>query len=133
MVLQHVADPARVVQDPWAQPAGQICTAHNYMIIPQTGGRDILVSAWYEGGTSVADMTNPAKTAEIGFFDAQSNPDSSNVWSSYWYNGFIYANDEGRGLDTLAFNDARAENTVELPFFNPQTQMNVIPPDPAHL
>jgi hypothetical protein len=115
---------------PRPQPAGEICTAHNYTIIPQTDGRDILVSAWYEGGTSIADMTNPAKTTEIGFFDAQGNPEPSNVWSSYWYNAYIYVNDEGRGLDTLAFNDARAENAVTLPFFNPQTQMNVIPQTP---
>ena len=115
---------------PRPQPKGETCTAHNYTIIPQTDGRMILVSAWYEGGTSVIDMTNPAQAKEIGFFDAQGNPASSDAWSSYWYNGFIYVNDIARGLDTLAFNDARAENAVTLPFFNPQTQMNVIPQNP---
>jgi serralysin len=48
------------------------------------------------------------------------------VWSSYWYNGYIYVNDEGRGLDIMKFNDARVENAVTLPFLNPQTQMNLI-------
>jgi hypothetical protein len=115
---------------PRPQPVGETCTAHNYTIIPQPDGRQILVSAWYEGGTSVIDMTNPAAASEIGFFDAQANPASSDAWSSYWYNGFIYVNDIARGLDTLAFNDPRAENAVELPFFNPQTQMNVIPQNP---
>jgi hypothetical protein len=115
---------------PRPQPANEICTAHNYNIIPQTNDRDILVSAWYQGGTSVIDMTQPAQAKEIGFFDAQGNPASSNAWSSYWYNGFIYVNDIARGLDTLAFNDPRKEAAVTLPFFNPQTQMNVIPQTP---
>jgi hypothetical protein len=109
-------------------PAPQICTAHNYTIIPQTDDRDILVSGWYQGGTSVIDMTDPAAAEEIGFYDlAGISGTGSNSWSSYWYNGFIYVNDIGRGLETLAFNDARKENAVTLPFFNPQTQMNVIP------
>jgi hypothetical protein len=113
------------VQPP--NPAPQICTAHNYTIIPQTDDRDILVSGWYQGGTSVIDMTDPAAAEEIGFYDlAGPSGTGSNSWSSYWYNGYIYVNDIGRGLETLAFNDARKENAVTLPFFNPQTQMNVI-------
>jgi RTX calcium-binding nonapeptide repeat (4 copies) len=111
------------------QPVGgdpQICTAHLYNYVPQTDDRDILVSAWYEGGTSVADATNTGGVTEIGFYDAQANPAASDVWASYWYNGFIYVNDIVRGLDTMAFNDARVENAVELPFFNPQTMMNTI-------
>jgi hypothetical protein len=114
---------------PRPQPLDEICTAHNYTIIPQTDDRDILVSAWYKGATSVIDMTDPANAKEIGFYDVQAGPgiaDDSNVWSSYWYNGYIYANDIQRGLDTLAFNDARKENAVTLPFFNPQTQMSLI-------
>jgi hypothetical protein len=115
---------------PRPQPVGEICTAHLYNYVPQTDGRDILVSAWYEGGTSVADATNPGGVTEIGFYDAQANPASSDVWASYWYNGFIYVNDIARGLDTMAFNDARVENAVTLPFFNPQTMMNTIPQTP---
>jgi hypothetical protein len=117
---------------PRAQPVGEVCTAHLYNFVPQTSQRDVLVSAWYEGGTSVADTTNPAIAKEIGFYDVQtpvpggSTPISSDVWSSYWYNGFIYVNDEGRGLDIMRFNDARVEDAVTLPFLNPQTQMNVI-------
>jgi hypothetical protein len=112
---------------PRPQPKGEICTAHLYNYVPQTDDRDILVSAWYAGATSVADATNPGGVKEIGFYDAQGNPALSNVWASYWYNGFIYVNDISRGLDTIAFNDARVENAVTLPFFNPQTMMNTIP------
>jgi hypothetical protein len=116
---------------PRAQPAGEICTAHNYNIIPKTDDTDILVSAWYEGGTSVIDMTNPAAATEVGYYDAQANPASSDAWSSYWYNGFIYVNDIARGLDTMAFNDPLKDGFVALPFFNPQTQMDLIPQTPA--
>jgi Ca2+-binding RTX toxin-like protein len=111
---------------PRAQPKGETCTAHLYNFVPQTNQRDILVSAWYAGGTSVADSTNPGQAKEIGFYDAQANPDASDVWASYWYNGYIYVNDIVRGLDTMRFNDARVEDAVTLPFFNPQTQMNLI-------
>jgi hypothetical protein len=117
---------------PRAQPIDEVCTAHLYNFVPQTSTRDVLVSAWYEGGTSVADSTNPAQTKEIGFYDVRTavpggtTPITSDVWSSYWYNGYIYVNDEGRGLDIMKFNDARVEDAVTLPFLNPQTQMNLI-------
>jgi RTX calcium-binding nonapeptide repeat (4 copies) len=118
---------------PRPQPKGENCTAHLYNFIPQDDDRDILVSAWYKGATSVADATQPAQTKEIGFYDVQAGAgltDDSDVWASYWYNGFIYVNDIQRGLDTLAFNDARAENAMTLPFFNPQTQMDLIAQTP---
>jgi RTX calcium-binding nonapeptide repeat (4 copies) len=117
---------------PRAQPKDEVCTAHLYNFVPQSNPRDILVSAWYEGGTSVADSTNPAQTKEIGFYDVKtavpggSTPITSDVWSSYWYNGYIYVNDEGRGLDIMKFNDARVEDAVTLPFLNPQTQIDLI-------
>jgi hypothetical protein len=118
---------------PRAQEKPQVCTAHLYNFVPQTDDRDILVSAWYEGGTSVANTTNPAAATEIGYYDAQtpvpggSTPITANQWSAYWYNGYIYVNDEHRGLDVLKLNDLRVENAVTLPFLNPQTQMELIP------
>jgi Ca2+-binding RTX toxin-like protein len=106
--------------------------AHLYNYVPQTSQRDILVSSWYFGGTSVADTTNPALAKEIGYYDAQTplpggaTPVKSDVWTSYWYNGYIYVNDIGRGLETYRLTDSRVEDAVTLPFFNPQTFMNVI-------
>jgi hypothetical protein len=118
---------------PRPQAKGENCTAHNYNVIPQTNGRDILTSAWYSGGTSMIDFTNPANAKEIGYYDANSpttggttNVDSD-VWSSYWYNGYVYVNDIQRGFEVLQFNDSRANAAIQLPFLNPQTQMSTIP------
>ena len=113
---------------PRAQGETQNCTAHLYNFIPMTNGRELVVSAWYQGGTSVIDWTNPARPKEIGFYDAAAStgPGPSNVWASYWYNGYVYVNDIFRGLEVYALNDPRVDAAVTLPFFNPQTQMNLI-------
>jgi len=115
-----------------ARQAPGICTAHNYNTIPTSDGRRITVSAWYTGGTSVIDYTDPTNPKEIGFYQANSprngvGPDvPANTWSSYWYNGYIWANDIVRSLDLFAFNDPRVETEIDLPHLNPQVQENVI-------
>ncbi|MBP8072947.1 MAG: hypothetical protein KAY20_05235, partial [Brevundimonas sp.] len=43
---------------PSAQGATENCVAHNGMIIP-VPGRDLMVQAWYQGGVSVMDFTDP--------------------------------------------------------------------------
>jgi hypothetical protein len=118
---------------PRPQAKNENCTAHNYNFIPQTNGNDIMTSAWYTGGTSMIDFTNPTAPKEIGFYDANSPVTGgttnvgSDVWSSYWYNGYVYVNDILRGFEVLDFNDSRANAAVTLPFLNPQTQMSPIP------
>ncbi|HVL64945.1 MAG TPA: hypothetical protein VM573_07225 [Actinomycetota bacterium] len=118
----------------------QACTAHNYNFIPLNNGKYIVVSAWYEGGTSVINWTNVYNPREIAWFDADSPVNGtgpsirSDVWSSYWYNGFIYVNDglqrgdsnEERGLDVLSLRHRALSGEVELDFLNPQTQMELI-------
>jgi hypothetical protein len=109
-----------------------ICTAHNYNTIPLNNGRRVLVSAWYSGGTSVVDYTNPAKPRELGYYVLNSpvngvGPDVQGVsWSSYWYNGWVYDNDIPRGLEVLSFTHNVLAGEVDLPFLNPQTQMDLI-------
>ena len=133
---------------PRPQSAEQVCTAHNYNVIPLRNGRDVLASAWYEGGTSVIDFTDPRRAREIAFYDANSPVNGtgpavrSDVWSSYWYNGFIYANDGlcrqpagatceqdangERGLDVFSLTTGVAASAQRLPFLNPQTQHGLI-------
>jgi hypothetical protein len=96
------------------------CTMHNFNFVPGVE-RDILVSAAYTGGTTVADLTNPADPVEIGFY-RPGDPISANAWSSYWHNGHIYANDINRGLDVFAIDHPAVEGAATLNRDNPQTQ-----------
>lgn len=73
---------------------GPWCTAHNLNFVADT--RQAVVS-WYTGGTSVVDFSNPTLPVEVAYFRAE----ESNSWSSYWYDGRIWVNDLGRGIDVL--------------------------------
>jgi hypothetical protein len=95
------------------------CTMHNYNFVPGIK-RDILVSAAYHGGTTVADVTDPANPEEIGFYEAQTP--HATTWSSYWHNGFIYANDIDRGVDVFSLDHASLRGAARLSRDNPQTQ-----------
>jgi hypothetical protein len=80
------------------------CVAHNGSLIPVIG-RDIMVQAWYQGGISVWEFTDPANPRELAWFDR--GPLSADrlvpggSWSAYWYNGLIYSSDIQKGLDVL--------------------------------
>jgi hypothetical protein len=101
------------------RPQGSIyCSVHNGNIIP-VDGRYILVAAWYGGGTSVVDFTDPSNPREIAYYLATTGRGRSDAWSSYWYNGKIYTNDITRGLDV--FNIAL---TSSAPFGDTWTHLN---------
>ena len=118
---------------PAAQTATENCVAHNGNLVP-VPGRDIKVQAWYQGGVSVFDFTDPARPFEIAFFDRGPMSDSmlltSGYWSTYWYNGYIYGSEIGRGLDVLQLvpsehltaNELEAARLVRQVQLNPQSQ-----------
>jgi hypothetical protein len=118
---------------PRPQEKGQVCTAHNYNFIPTNDGKYIMASAWYEGGTSMIDFTDVENPVEVGFYDANSpivggGPNvSSDVWSSYWYNGYVHVNDISRGYEVYSFDrpDLTA-NAQTLAWLNPQVQHELI-------
>ncbi|MDP9444269.1 MAG: hypothetical protein M3P83_07935 [Actinomycetota bacterium] len=97
------------------------CTMHNFNVLPMAG-RYVGVSAAYSGGTTVFDFTNRSAPVELGHND----PHGANTWSSYWYNGFVYTNDTGRGFDVMLFADSARAHAKRLPHLNPQTQEQVI-------
>ena len=119
---------------PGVQSASENCVAHNGNLVP-VPGRDVMVQAWYEGGTSVFDFTDPKKPVEIAYFDR--GPMSAEqltlggYWSTYWYNGNIYGSEIGRGLDLFALtpsehltqNEIDAATLVRAERFNPQLQI----------
>jgi hypothetical protein len=73
---------------------GGWCTAHNLNFVGKT--RQAVIS-WYTGGTSIVDFSDPLFPSEVAYF----TPDNANVWSSYFFDGFVYVNDLNRGIDVL--------------------------------
>jgi LVIVD repeat len=124
---------------PAPQTVTENCVAHNGSLIP-VPGRDIMVQAWYQGGISLVDFTDPAHPKEIAFFDR--GPMDANklvlagFWSAYWYNGNIYGSEIGRGLDVLTLkpseylsqNEIDATKLVTMDRFNPQLQTKLVWP-----
>ena len=118
---------------PAAQTQFENCVAHNGSLIP-VPGRDIFVQAWYQGGISVVDFTDPDDPKEIAFFDRGPMSDSTLVsggfWSAYWYNGHIYGSEMARGLDVFALkpseflsaNEIAAAKLVKVNELNVQDQ-----------
>jgi hypothetical protein len=121
---------------PAAQSESENCVAHNGSLIP-VPGRDIKVQAWYQGGISVMDFTDPNNPVEIAYFDRGPIDPKMLVmgghWSAYWYNGRIYASEIARGLDIfelspskfLSQNEIDAAKTVRLAELNVQNQEKI--------
>jgi hypothetical protein len=121
---------------PVPQTETENCVAHNGSIVP-VPGRDIMVQAWYQGGLSVFDFTDPEHPFEIAYFDRGPISDTETVlggfWSTYWYNGFVYGAEIVRGLDVfeltpsehLSQNEIDAARAVVYATFNPQNQPQV--------
>jgi hypothetical protein len=102
-----------------------LCTAHNFNTVPTRTGADVLVSAWYDGGTTVLDFTDPAAARQLGFYTAKA-PRPATTWSSYWYRGFIYGNNyengaQSRGIDVMAIGDPLLKKAIKVNRLNPQT------------
>jgi hypothetical protein len=124
---------------PAPQTSFENCVAHNGSLIP-VPGRDIMVQAWYQGGISVFDWTDPAHPVEIAFHDRgpvdSTKMGSGGSWSAYWYNGAIYSSEISRGLDVfeltpsgfLSQNEIDAAKTVKLEYFNTQGQPKIVWP-----
>ena len=124
---------------PAPQTAEEVCVAHNGSLIP-IPGRDVMVQAWYQGGISVFDWTDPARPVEIAFFD-RGPVDSTRLanggyWSAYWYNGVIVGSEIARGLDIfeltpsgfISQNEIDAAESVRLDYFNVQGQPKFVWP-----
>ncbi len=121
---------------PVPQKATENCVAHNGSLVP-VPGRDIKVQAWYQGGVSVFDFTDPDDPYEIAYFDRGAMSDDelqvAGYWSTYWYNGHIYGTEIARGFDVfeltpsehLTENELAAAELVTLDQFNPQHQPRI--------
>lgn len=83
------------------------CTAHNYNFVP---GTRTLVSAWFTGGTTVEDLTNPLTPVRV----AQYQPEGVDAYTAHWYAGRIYIADMKRGLEAITV-DGIAEKPAATP------------------
>jgi hypothetical protein len=95
------------------------------------------VQAWYQGGISVVDFTDPGQPFEIAYFDRGPIDPQMLVlggdWAAYWYNGNIYASEIARGLDVfeltptkfLTQNEIDAAKTVRVTELNVQNQQKI--------
>jgi hypothetical protein len=125
---------------PAAQADTENCVAHNGSLVP-VPGRDIEVQAWYQGGVSLMDFTDPVHPFEIAYFDRGPIDPKMLVlggeWSAYWYNGFIYGSEIARGLDVfeltptkfLTQNEIDAAKTVRVTELNVQNQQKLAWPE----
>jgi hypothetical protein len=103
-----------------------------------------MVQAWYQGGISVFDWTDPRHPHEIAYFD-RGPMDSTRMvgagsWSAYWYNGVIVSSEIARGLDIfeltpsayLTQNEIDAAKSVHFDYQNTQGQPKFVwPATPA--
>jgi len=121
---------------PAAQADTANCVAHNGSLVP-VPGRDIEVQAWYQGGVSVMDFTDPAHPFEIAYFDRGPIDPKMLIlggqWSAYWYNGYVYGSEIARGLDVfeltptkfLTQNEIDAARAVQVAELNVQNQQKL--------
>src|SRR3989454_238618 len=124
---------------PAPQTPNENCVAHNGSLVP-IPGRDIMVQAWYHGGISVFDWTDPAHPKEIAYFDRGPMDSTKFVgagsWSAYWYNCYIVSSEIARGLDILELqpsgflsqNEIDAAKLVHFAFLNVQHQPKLVWP-----
>jgi hypothetical protein len=124
---------------PAPQTGFENCVAHNGSLIP-IPGRDVMAQAWYQGGISVFDWTDPKHPVEIAFHD-RGPMDSTKLvqagsWSVYWYNGSLVSSEIARGLDIfellpsgfISRNELDAAKTVRFEYLNAQEQPRLVWP-----
>jgi len=92
--------------------------------VPLRSGRYVLVHGSYQSGTSVVDFTDPANAVEVAYSDPPPLVPTQlgGVWSSYWYNNFIYESNITEGLNVFRLSARETAGALRLDHFNPQTQ-----------
>jgi hypothetical protein len=115
---------------PRTQTNQENCVAHNGVVLP-VEGRDLFVQAWYQGGVTLFDFTDPANPVELAWFDRgpldETRLVSAGAWSAYWYRGNVYVNEIARGFDVLSVDPSLVGEaaTAREPYLNAQTQEGV--------
>ena len=121
------------------RPQGsEICVSHNASVIPTNQGY-FATAAYYQGGNTVIDFTDPTQPREVAFSDQMDAVGCADSWSTYWYNDHVYANGgldrrqascptapgpaNNRGLDVYRLTDDSGDfKARKWHHWNPQTQ-----------
>jgi hypothetical protein len=115
------------------RPQGsQVCVSHNGNVLPTTDGTHQQVQAFYQGGNSWFDFSDPSAPAELGFADLEDSLGGADSWSSYWYNDVLWVNGGlnrrgatgNRGFEAYALHraDGSRVDLADWAYMNPQTQ-----------
>jgi hypothetical protein len=107
----------------------EICVSHNGNVLPLRG-QDVAVASYYQGGNSVIDFTDLDNVREIAWSDLADATGLADSWSTYWYNGRVYANGGlnrrgatgNRGFDAFTLDSTRLQTSKRWAYSNPQTQ-----------
>jgi len=102
------------------------CTTHNFNILPMKDPKRYVAAVGYRAsGLSIVDFSDPAGATEIGHYLQMNDGLIPDVWAAYWYNGRIYANDNGAGQGVSVY-EMKGLTGKEVRYFgdrlNPQVQ-----------
>ncbi|HEU4481345.1 MAG TPA: hypothetical protein VFS18_05620 [Actinomycetota bacterium] len=118
--------PRRAAPDTPDEASYVVCTTHNFNILPMKDPkRYIAVAGYRSAGLSVVDFSDPSAPEEVAHYQQLTGGDIPDVWSAYWYNGRIYANDNGASRGVSVY-EMKGTSAKEVRFFadrlNPQVQ-----------
>jgi hypothetical protein len=110
--------------------SSEVCVSHNGNVLPTTDGSYQQVQAFYQGGNSWFDFTDPSSADEVGFADLEAALGAADSWSSYWYNDVLWVNGglnrraSNRGFEAYALlrSDGSRVDLADWKSMNPQTQ-----------
>ena len=85
-------------------PIVNSCTVHNNNFVP---GTHILLTTWYNSGTSVVDLSDPEAPVEIAHYNP--DPTFDMDLTAYWLDGRVYVSDGSNGLAVLKIKGVTAK------------------------
>jgi hypothetical protein len=103
------------------------CTTHNLNVLPMKKKGLYIVAAGYRAsGVSLVDFSDPSAPEEFAYYQQLEDGMIPDVWSGYWYNGRVYANDNGAGRGVSVYTVKGTTSPKDVRFFktrmNPQVQ-----------
>ena len=103
-----------------------VCTSHNFNVIPMKDKDAYIAAVGYRSaGFSIVDFSDPTAPKEAGYYQQMKEGAIPDIWAAYWYNGRIYANDNGaaRGVSVYEMKGlGRSDTRYFDGLLNPQVQ-----------